>query len=162
MRKPRPGVLWTPTRVARRATYETYMSSPDWWATRRWWKEMYEREHGCPPTCAACGGKWSDLHHRTYARLGHEAHNDLVAVCRPCHTEVHRRLEYGRLYKAMGRSRATDLILMSMIQTNIRLDHRSVRRGRPEGPSQRLAHGGSKLRNQDGSIKSEGVEKDEC
>lgn len=40
--------------------------------------------------CQACGSAHRlDVHHRSYARLGHENPDDLRVLCRNCHERVH-------------------------------------------------------------------------
>ena len=43
------------------------------------------RNGGKDPVCAVCGGPWTlrhgQLHHRSYARLGAEAWQDLIPIC---------------------------------------------------------------------------------
>lgn len=45
--------------------------------------------------CEACGERFRrreiNIHHKTYARLGHEKPEDLVIWCEPCHKEWHRK-----------------------------------------------------------------------
>jgi len=118
MRDPRAGLMWTQGRLDRRATYGAYMSSAEWWLTREWWHAEYVRIIGHEPSCAACGAGWTlrhgDLHHRSYERLGHERFGDLVALCRPCHTEVHRRIEQTGVLHHTSRGMATDLAMRRM------------------------------------------------
>jgi len=60
--------------------------------------------------CAACGTPWTlrdDLHHATYERLGAEAHDDLVPMCRACHEALHFILERSRSWLALPRPVAT-------------------------------------------------------
>jgi len=118
MREPRVGIVWNQSRVRRRSLYGTYMDSPVWWVTRKWWGETYLQVFGHDPTCAACGADWTvrhdDLHHRSYERLGHERFGDLVALCRWCHSKVHRRLESSESLRRLGRTTATDLIVRRM------------------------------------------------
>jgi 5-methylcytosine-specific restriction endonuclease McrA len=66
------------------ARYEQYLSSPRW--ARR--KAAYFKTRA--PKCKACKS-WEqvDLHHLTYANLGHERDGDLMALCRTCHEAVH-------------------------------------------------------------------------
>jgi len=66
------------------ATYADYLASDHWKDVRRrfWSSKLGQR-------CAGCKGKPTQIHHRTYARLGDERLNDLVAVCRPCHVYIH-------------------------------------------------------------------------
>ncbi|MHB8220772.1 MAG: HNH endonuclease signature motif containing protein [Acidimicrobiales bacterium] len=118
MRDPRTGIVWSQSRVRRRSLYGTYMDSPVWWATRKWWAETYLQVFGHEPTCAACGTEWTlrhdDLHHRSYERLGHERFGDVISLCRPCHSEMHRRLESSVSLRRLGRTMATDLIVRRM------------------------------------------------
>jgi len=42
--------------------------------------------------CEKCGAKERlDIHHLTYARLGHERMSDLKTLCRGCHTVQHNK-----------------------------------------------------------------------
>ena len=66
--------------------YTEYMSSPEW---RRKRAEYFES--GRPTCCYICGAPkdWdTQLHHRTYANLGHENLDDLVPVCPAHHKEI--------------------------------------------------------------------------
>jgi 5-methylcytosine-specific restriction endonuclease McrA len=73
-------------RDAWRARYDAYMVSPEWRSTRR---AVLRRAHG---RCHYCGRDNAiQAHHLTYARLGHERPEDLVAVCVPCHEQIHGR-----------------------------------------------------------------------
>jgi len=119
MRDPRAGLVWTQGRVLRRATYDTYMGSKEWWLTREWWHAEYVRIIGHEPGCIACGAGWTlrhrDLHHRTYERLGREQFGDLISLCRPCHIELHQRLESSVAMRKLGRATATDMITSRMV-----------------------------------------------
>lgn len=79
------GIIWALFRRPRGpVVYADYIKSPAW-AQRR---KAYFWRH--PRRCAACGtGQHIDLHHHTYARLGHEHDNDLVPLCRRDHDLVH-------------------------------------------------------------------------
>lgn len=83
-------------------------SKKDWWTryhgythSERWkrLKTRIIRERG--RTCERCGK--SDpftpihLHHLTYARLRHEAPEDLQLLCEPCHKLMHPGKEIGRV-----------------------------------------------------------------
>jgi hypothetical protein len=61
--------------------YAVYMRSPLWRLRRRIWI-LHARGR-----CEACGRRRRPLsiHHRTYARLGHERRNDIQVLCWPCH-----------------------------------------------------------------------------
>lgn len=71
------------THVNRAVNYREYLRSDRWKATRLW---ALERAHY---QCEMCGARAVNVHHLTYARLGHEHPNDLVSLCRPCHQEEH-------------------------------------------------------------------------
>ena len=122
MREPRPGIAWSKRRVTRRAAYAAWMASAAWQDRRRQWLETWLAGHGRPPVCAACGGPWSlhtgDLHHRSYARLGHETDRDLIPLDRDCHDQVHKILESTPAWTRLGRSYSTDLVVARLRQTN--------------------------------------------
>lgn len=69
-------------------TYSEYINGEVWRLRRR----AYLRDH---PACAMCGipdrihvtvhGRHLDVHHLSYARLGEELDEDLMALCRSCH-----------------------------------------------------------------------------
>lgn len=67
--------------------YKKYIQSPKWRKVR---KKFFESK--LPKDCFVCfrDDQILDLHHRTYARLGHERLTDLVLVCRDCHNEIHK------------------------------------------------------------------------
>jgi hypothetical protein len=44
----------------------------------------------------ASGGLRLEVHHGTYARLGHEAPGDLIALCSQCHRDVENILRRRR------------------------------------------------------------------
>lgn len=115
MRDPRPGLVWSTGRLARRAAYCDYMASPQWFALRGRWAKDWKAHHGVEPCCLICGTRWSlerdDLHHRTYARLGHEGSRDLIPLCRICHGALHRVLEFNPSWRQIDRVQATDLIV---------------------------------------------------
>ena len=111
MRRPRPALPWSAGRARRRAEYRAWMGSAAWLERRRAWAEA----HGTGPACQVCGAPWSlshgDLHHRSYARLGHEADVDLVPLCRSCHGQLHRMLESSTGWLRLGREAATDQVV---------------------------------------------------
>jgi hypothetical protein len=60
--------------------YRLYLSSPLWRIRRRIW---IIRAAG---RCRQCGSRRRlTIHHRTYARLGHERYADISVLCWPCH-----------------------------------------------------------------------------
>ena len=65
-------------------SYFEYLCSDEWHLTR----ERF-RASGLHQTCLVCFDPNVDLHHRTYSRLGDERLDDLVALCRRHHEEIH-------------------------------------------------------------------------
>jgi len=67
-----------------RHEYRTeYLQSPEW-------KEKRERIMNRDPACTICRTvKSRDVHHLTYDNVPFELDEDLVAVCRECHTRIH-------------------------------------------------------------------------
>ena len=65
--------------------YELYVKT-DCWQIRR---DTYISRYG--PACEVCENAIDglDVHHLTYERLGIELDDDLMALCRPCHSAVH-------------------------------------------------------------------------
>ncbi len=54
-----------------------------------WWKRLFVRVR-CQDKCELCGErKGVNLHHKTYAREGHELPEDLAFLCRYCHEAIH-------------------------------------------------------------------------
>ena len=62
--------------------YRRYMASPVWHERR---KIILARDGH---RCQRCGAIATDVHHKTYARLGNEDKEDLVSLCRPCHAKA--------------------------------------------------------------------------
>ena len=118
MRDPRPGLSWSTARVKRRERYGTYMDSLGWFRRREAWEAAWIASHGVAPACAACGGEWNlqqgDLHHRSYDRLGSESNGDLIAMCRPCHMQLHAIMEGSPAWRRLPRTQATDLLVARM------------------------------------------------
>lgn len=66
--------------------YTRYISS-DAWREKRKRRLSIDRYR-----CANCGSRESlQVHHLSYARLGHERMSDLVTLCRGCHNLAHGR-----------------------------------------------------------------------
>ena len=63
--------------------YEKYITSPEWRARAAALKARAAECATCPRTSGL------EVHHRTYARLGHEHPSDLVVLCRLCHGRLH-------------------------------------------------------------------------
>ena len=136
VRDPRPGLIWSVRRVRRRAAYCDYMASPAWFALRERWARDWTARRGVEPCCVICGAVWTlkrgDLHHRSYARLGHELGHDLIPLCRACHGTLHRAIESNPAWRRLDRAQATDLIVMALRRKL--LGHKSLchqRGGRP-------------------------------
>jgi 5-methylcytosine-specific restriction endonuclease McrA len=72
--------------------YQEHLASPDWLAIRA---DVMQRANY---RCQRCGSPWGlQVHHRTYARLGHEQLNDLICLCRDCHRQLHGYADWCRL-----------------------------------------------------------------
>ena len=77
-------------RKERQREYRRYLKSAGW---RRRRSTAVARSDGF---CEDCGSRSDlDVHHRTYARKGAELPNDLVALCRRCHTARHKGKRTG-------------------------------------------------------------------
>lgn len=66
-------------------SYSAYLQSDHWADVRSRFRKSKLKKR-----CHVCRGPYSDLHHRTYKRLGKERLTDLVPLCRDCHGEVHQ------------------------------------------------------------------------
>ncbi len=63
--------------------------------------------------CQVCNASSNlDAHHRTYENLGNELNHldDLVCLCRTCHSMFHGKVVMPTTYSGMGMSRAQTLI----------------------------------------------------
>jgi 5-methylcytosine-specific restriction endonuclease McrA len=67
-----------------RGRYGEYLASDHWAATRA---AALERAGGRCQRCRLAAA--AEVHHVSYARLGRERESDLLAVCRPCHAQLH-------------------------------------------------------------------------
>jgi hypothetical protein len=77
----------TPRRRRHSVRYRLYLRSPLWRIRRRIW---IIRAGG---RCQNCRSRRQlTIHHRTYARLGHERYADITVLCWPCH----QRADAGR------------------------------------------------------------------
>lgn len=76
-------------------TYQQYLNSEHWSKTRqRFYRSgLWEGHCHCCLAESPC-----ELHHRTYARLGEERLNDLIAVCPGCHDKVHDLISSGMVF----------------------------------------------------------------
>lgn len=68
--------------------YSNYMRSKHW---RKFRKKMWKQK---PHRCWICNMETQklDLHHKTYKNLGNEKANQVIFLCRPCHSKLHRTL----------------------------------------------------------------------
>lgn len=118
MREVRPGSPWSAGRVIRRSRYAAYVESQAWFDRREQWRDEWVRQTGSEPRCAVCGDPWSlsngNLHHRSYDRLGHERHTDLIAICRVHHTALHDLWDKSPSWRRLGRSQATAGIIAAL------------------------------------------------
>lgn len=74
---------------AREVSYGDYLQSAEWKAKANAAKERAGRR------CQVCNASGLlDTHHRTYDRIGNEQNDDLIVLCRGCHTLFH---ENGKL-----------------------------------------------------------------
>ena len=65
-------------------SYDDYLSSPAWRRVKARQRKLVIE------ACGLCGCDGSlDLHHMTYERVGEERPDDLVWLCRNCHSMVH-------------------------------------------------------------------------
>lgn len=70
------------------SSYEEYLQTQHWKNIRQ---KIYTLNNG---TCQRCKKKckyWEcNVHHKSYARLGHEENKDLQLLCFDCHEKVHK------------------------------------------------------------------------
>ncbi|OLO80669.1 hypothetical protein BKH13_12790 [Actinomyces naeslundii] len=114
--------LRTPGRVAAGKRYTDWLASPGWHRRRQRWASEEQRRYG-RIVCALCGARWSqsrgDLHHLSYSRMGRERHEDLMAMCRPCHELVHQAIDASRSWQRLisrGRRRQVTLAIIESIR----------------------------------------------
>src|SRR5262249_35274254 len=70
----------------RQRQYRRYLGSA-FWRERR--EHILKRANY---TCEKCGKRpAAEVHHLTYIRIYQELPSDLVALCKPCHNEIHWR-----------------------------------------------------------------------
>lgn len=102
------------------ATYANYQHSYRWRRLQRTARRK---------ACESCGSRWRlALHHATYARLGHEAPEDLWTLCPACHRRTHDRSRLtGSLVPAAVRREARE----ARRARSVPCPHCLVGRGRP-------------------------------
>src|SRR5262249_61805844 len=70
-----------------------HLTAYNWYLGSAFWRER--REHilkRANYTCEKCGKRpAAEVHHLTYIRIYQELPSDLVALCKPCHNEIHWR-----------------------------------------------------------------------
>lgn len=70
-------------------SYTDYLQTKHWKAMR---EKVYEEYNGI---CGVCGEivprALSNIHHRTYKRVGNEDMSDLILLCKSCHAKAHKR-----------------------------------------------------------------------
>jgi len=70
--------------------YIDYLKSSSWKERRKILIEQADNK------CSNCGKKANHLHHLNYNNLGCEILNqDVIALCKDCHNEVHGKGKYG-------------------------------------------------------------------
>lgn len=73
--------------------YEEYLASEGWQKKRQ---KIMDRADG---TCEDCGRRdATQVHHKTYERLGRERMGDLIAVCGGCHIQRHSDKELANAW----------------------------------------------------------------
>lgn len=78
----------------KRMPYVEYLQTPEWQETR---KVALKR---AKYHCQVCNGTGVlDVHHRTYERKGEERNDDLIVLCRKCHSLFH---ENGKVLKDLS------------------------------------------------------------
>jgi 5-methylcytosine-specific restriction endonuclease McrA len=66
------------------AVYREHLAGEDWQAIRA--DALTRAGH----RCEECGAPWGlQVHHKTYERLGSEAPEDMICLCRDCHRKLH-------------------------------------------------------------------------
>ena len=66
------------------ASYRDYLNGAEWAETKSRYRASKKLQ-----SCLVCRAPNVDLHHRSYKRLGHERCDDLVALCREHHEQLH-------------------------------------------------------------------------
>ncbi|GAB2999623.1 hypothetical protein GCM10010960_01830 [Arenimonas maotaiensis] len=67
-----------------KAEYEAYLESETWRKRRMVILERATKKCECCEHYPA-----TEIHHKTYARIGQELDSDLMAVCKLCHDQIH-------------------------------------------------------------------------
>lgn len=81
------GLVEAAIQALRRLPYRTYLRTAHWQRVRALALERAGHQ------CELCSSTQSlEVHHRSYARLGFERPDDVIALCAECHREHHRAL----------------------------------------------------------------------
>lgn len=80
----------------KKVNYYSYIRSKEWRTKRLEYFLCKELTNDCRK-CKRPYELGFHLHHRTYARLGSELLSDLVMLCEPCHSLLHKRHLKGSL-----------------------------------------------------------------
>jgi hypothetical protein len=72
--------------------YVDYLSSPEWEQIRK--RSLMLAENRCQ-VCEATGVELH-VHHKTYERRGEELPEDLIVLCKTCHTNIHDKEAHDR------------------------------------------------------------------
>lgn len=69
-----------------------HMPYQDYLSSRHWRRVRAAALVRAVYACQLCNNRQAtlDVHHRTYERRGHERPEDLIVLCRACHTKFHR------------------------------------------------------------------------
>ena len=77
-------------------TYTNYINSANWKSTRV--RALTRAKY----RCQVCGERsWLQVHHVTYANLGHEADEDMTVLCFRCHWWITLMLRTRRFWKKL-------------------------------------------------------------
>lgn len=74
--------------VRTRPEYQVYLGSEIWKSKR---DRVFRRDNGLCQCCLINDA--TEVHHKTYERIGREPLFDLVSICRTCHATIHNRIE---------------------------------------------------------------------
>lgn len=68
------------------------MKNPDNYYRSEKWKRKKKRVYKFKgKNCWRCGGKATQIHHRSYKNFGNEKDRELIPVCKKCHKEIHKQ-----------------------------------------------------------------------
>lgn len=134
MRELKPNAKRSKGRDAHRAKYDAYIQSPEWFRRREEWAETERVRLGTDAlVCTGCKQSWTlkrgHLHHVTYERLEHEAHEDLWAVCETCHMRLHELMDSSKSWRKLPRTLANEFAL-SALRSEVSGETKTQRRRR--------------------------------